>query len=276
MDHAERRLISPPADGRSRPLTVEHSPYPTGIQAVLSSSKLLRMLSPRAALLRAEGLRCLWRQPLLRLMALALTVLSACWGAWLALVPLVVTQLMKLEPAQYGLLLSALGAGGLVGAITVTTINRLLGRRWSMLADLIGTAAMVAAPVFTTNLWIVAAAAFLGGMGGILWTVNARTISQRLVHPGMLGRHALGGGPGRAARPVARQAGRLRPFRRRSPGRHRAVPEGRHPRRARGRRRSRTRRVTPAGSGSRRRAERPVRLAPGDHLPVGTGPRARA
>ncbi|MEU1722585.1 MFS transporter [Nonomuraea sp. NPDC005692] len=137
----------------------------------------------------AEGLRCLWQQPLLRLMALALTVLSACWGAWLALIPLVATQLMKLEPAQYGLLLSALGAGGLVGAITVTTVNRLLGRRWSMLADLIGTAAMVAAPVFTANLWIVAAAAFLGGMGGILWTVNARTISQRLVHPGMLGRY---------------------------------------------------------------------------------------
>ncbi|MGW4404656.1 hypothetical protein ACWEJ6_11520 [Nonomuraea sp. NPDC004702] len=34
-----------------------------------------------------------------------------------------------------------------------------------MLADLIGTAAMVAAPVFTANLWTVAAAAFLGGMG---------------------------------------------------------------------------------------------------------------
>ncbi|MEV3984099.1 hypothetical protein [Nonomuraea sp. NPDC049758] len=59
----------------------------------------------------------------------------------------------------------------------------------SMLADLIGTAAMVAAPVFTTDLWTVAAAAFLGGIGGILWTVNARTPSQRLVHPGMLGRY---------------------------------------------------------------------------------------
>ncbi|MFI6818843.1 MFS transporter [Nonomuraea sp. NPDC050328] len=137
----------------------------------------------------AEGLRTLWQQPLLRLMALALTVLSACWGAWLALIPLVATQLMHLDPREYGLLLSALGAGGLVGALTVTTVNRLLGRRWSMLADLVGTAAMVAAPVFTTNLWIVGAGAFLGGMGGILWTVNSRTISQRLVDPGLLGRY---------------------------------------------------------------------------------------
>lgn len=137
----------------------------------------------------AEGIRFLWQERLLRLMALALTVLSACWGAWLALMPLVATSLMHLDSREYGILLSALGAGGLIGALTVTTVNRLLGRRWSMFADLIGTAAMVAAPVLSTNLWVVATGAFLGGMGGILWTVNSRTISQRLVPSGMLGRY---------------------------------------------------------------------------------------
>lgn len=136
-----------------------------------------------------EGLRFLWQQRLLRLMALALTVLSACWGAWLALMPLLATTLMNLDAREYGILLSALGAGGLVGALTVTTVNRLLGRRWAMFADLLGTAAMVAAPVITTNLWVVAGGAFLGGMGGILWTVNARTIGQRLVPDAMFGRY---------------------------------------------------------------------------------------
>ncbi|MFG2556247.1 MFS transporter [Streptomyces sp. NPDC048581] len=136
-----------------------------------------------------EGLRFLWRQRLLRLMALSLSVLSACWGAWLALMPLLATTLMNLDARQYGILLSALGAGGLVGALTVTTVNRLLGRRWAMFADLLGTAAMVAAPVITTNLWVVAGGAFLGGMGGILWTVNARTIGQRLVPDAMFGRY---------------------------------------------------------------------------------------
>ncbi|MFJ6632456.1 MFS transporter [Streptomyces sp. NPDC091376] len=136
-----------------------------------------------------EGIRFLWQQRLLRLMALALTVLSACWGAWLALMPLVATSLMDLDAREYGMLLSALGAGGLVGALTVTTVNRVLGRRWSMFADLVGTAAMVATPVISTNLWVVAAGAFLGGMGGILWTVNSRTISQRLVPDAMFGRY---------------------------------------------------------------------------------------
>ncbi|HZG04684.1 MAG TPA: MFS transporter [Streptomyces sp.] len=137
----------------------------------------------------AEGLRFLWHQRLLRMMALALTVLCACWGAWLALMPLVATSLMGLDARQYGMLLSALGAGGLVGALTVSLINRLLGRRWAMFADLLGTAAMVAAPVLTTNLWLVAAGAFVGGMGGVLWTVNSRTISQRLVATELMGRY---------------------------------------------------------------------------------------
>jgi len=136
-----------------------------------------------------EGLRFLWGQPLLRTMALALTVLSSCWGAWLALMPLVATSLMHLDAREYGILLSALGTGGLVGALAVTAVNRLLGRRWSMFADLVGTALMVAAPVFSTNLWVVAAGAFLGGMGGVLWTVNSRTLAQRLVPDALFGRY---------------------------------------------------------------------------------------
>ncbi|MFP3986812.1 MFS transporter [Streptomyces sp. E11-3] len=137
----------------------------------------------------AEGLRFLWQQRLLRLMAFSVGVLASCWGAWLALMPLMATKTMGLDARQYGILLSALGAGGLIGALTVGPVNRLLGRRWSMFADLLGTAAMVAAPVITTRMWVVAVGAFLGGMGGILWTVNSRIISQRLVPTGMMGRY---------------------------------------------------------------------------------------
>ncbi len=135
-----------------------------------------------------EGLAHLWRQPMLRGMALLLTVLCACWGAWLALMPLVATDLLDLSAAEYGALMSALGAGGIVGALTVGWVNRLLGRRWAMFADLLGTAAMMAAPVLSSNVWVVGAAAFLGGMGGTLWTVNTRTITQRMVPGAMLGR----------------------------------------------------------------------------------------
>ncbi|MGW2600872.1 MFS transporter [Streptomyces klenkii] len=137
----------------------------------------------------AGGLRYLWRNVLLRTMALILTVLCACWGAWLALMPLFATDVMDVTPREYGAILSALGIGGLVGALAVTRVNRLFGRRWVMFADLVGTFAMMAVPALTTSVWAVAAAAFAGGMGGTLWTVNSRTIAQHLVPDGMLGRY---------------------------------------------------------------------------------------
>lgn len=137
----------------------------------------------------AEGLRFLWNHRLLRGMAALMVVLAATWGAWLALMPLVAKTMMGLSDQEYGILLSALGAGGIIGALSVSWINRMVGQRWAMLLDLLGTAAMVAAPALTTNLWIVSIAAFMGGMGGTLWAVNTRTISQRIVPSGMLGRY---------------------------------------------------------------------------------------
>lgn len=138
----------------------------------------------------AEGLRHLWGQRLLRTMALILTVLCASWGAWLALMPLVATRTMGLSADEYGIVLSALGVGGLTGAVAATWVNRLLGRRWAMFADLLGTLAMMAVPALTTQLWAVALSAFVGGMGGTLWTVNARLIAQNLVPEAMMGRYS--------------------------------------------------------------------------------------
>lgn len=84
----------------------------------------------------------------------------------------------------------------MVGAETVGPVNRLLAVRRAIFADLIGTIALVALPALTASLWAVAASlwavaagAFLGGMGGMLWSVNARTLSQRRVPDEMLGRH---------------------------------------------------------------------------------------
>ncbi|KVL16123.1 transporter [Burkholderia ubonensis] len=136
-----------------------------------------------------EGLHYLWREPILHLMAVTLTVLCACWGAWLAVMPLFATKVMGLDARGYGVMLSALGIGGFVGALSVTTLNRWFGRRTVMFVDLLGTLAMMAMPVATINLWAVAASAFAGGLGGTLWSVNSRTISQALVPGALFGRY---------------------------------------------------------------------------------------
>lgn len=136
----------------------------------------------------AEGLRFLWQRSLLRTMALTLTVLCMCWGAWLGLIPLVATKELHLHPTIYGLIMSGLGIGGFVGAVSSTWLSRRIGRRWVMFGDLIGTFAMVAAPALLANPYAIAISAFLGGMGGTLWVVTTRTLAQKIVPPEMMGR----------------------------------------------------------------------------------------
>ncbi|MFI1585127.1 MFS transporter [Embleya sp. NPDC020630] len=138
----------------------------------------------------AEGLRYLWGHRLLRTMTLILTVLFASWGAWLALMPLVAHDTMHMSAREYGVVLSALGVGGLLGAVLVGRLNRLLGHRRVMLADLIATIVMMAVPAVTTAMWAIAGAAFVGGLGGTLWSVNARLIAQNLVPEHMMGRYS--------------------------------------------------------------------------------------
>ncbi|MDX3691325.1 MFS transporter [Streptomyces europaeiscabiei] len=135
-----------------------------------------------------EGLQFLWQHRLLRMLAVVVAVLGSCWGAWFAIMPLYATNVMGLSPADYGLLVGALGVGGIAGTFVVGWYNRLFGRRWAMLITIFLTSVMMAVPAMTTNKWAVGGAAFLGGIGGTLWTVNVRTIMQTLVPSSMMGR----------------------------------------------------------------------------------------
>ncbi len=158
---------------------------------LVGSFRPARRASAAARPMRAEiveGMRFLWRSPLLRTMALTLTVLCLCWGAWLGLIPLLATRAAHVGPTGYGLIISGLGVGGVSGAVSAVPLNRLVGRRWVMFGDLVGTFAMVATPVATTSAIAIGASAFLGGMGGTLWSVNARTLSQQLVPAELMGR----------------------------------------------------------------------------------------
>ncbi|GAA1876468.1 MFS transporter [Asanoa iriomotensis] len=136
-----------------------------------------------------DGLTFLLRNRLLRTMALLIAAMAGAWSAWLALIPAyAVAGPLGLDERRFGLLLTALGAGGVVGALLVGPVNRLLGRRWSMFADIIGSFALVAVPALSTAAVPVGMAAFVAGLGGTMWTVNSRVIIQSAVPDGMLGR----------------------------------------------------------------------------------------
>lgn len=141
-----------------------------------------------------EGLDFLWKNRLLRTMALLIAVMAGCWSVWLALIPAYAAAPgpLGLSPRQYGLLLTCLGVGGIVGTLLVGRVNRLLGRRWSMFVDIIGSFFLVAAPAVLPSVKgsavPIACAAFVAGVGGTMWTVNARVIMQTFVPDHLLGR----------------------------------------------------------------------------------------
>lgn len=140
-----------------------------------------------------EGLQFLWSHRLLRAMALLITIMAGCWAAWYALIPAyAVGGPLGLTARQYGFLLTSLGAGGVIGTVVVGPLNRWIGRRWSMFVDIIATVLMVGVPAVLParpgSAWAIGAAAFLAGIGGTMWTVNSRVITQSLVPNELLGR----------------------------------------------------------------------------------------
>jgi MFS family permease len=138
----------------------------------------------------AEGLRFLWRHRLLRTLAVIVFVMNLGWASWLAVLVLYAVRPgpMGLSKFGFGLLVTAIGAGGVAGTLLTAPALRLLGRRWAIGADILGTVAMLATPALTANRWAVGAAAFLGGVGATMWTVLVTSIRQQAVPDRLLGR----------------------------------------------------------------------------------------
>jgi MFS family permease len=140
-----------------------------------------------------EGLRFLWQHRLLRTMAGLITVMAGSWAAWYAIIPAyAVGGPLGLTAREYGFLLTSLGAGGVLGTVLVGPVNRLIGRRWAMFFNIIGTVVMAGIPALLPEApssgWLIGVAAFVAGLGGTIWTVNSRVISQSLVPNELLGR----------------------------------------------------------------------------------------
>lgn len=136
------------------------------------------------------GLRFLWGHALLRTLALFVFVMNVGWGAWLAVLVLYAVEPgpMGLSPFGYGLLLTGLGIGGVAGSLLAGPAIRLLGRRWAIGVDVLGTVTMLAAPAVTANPWAVGAAAVIGGVGSTMWGVVVTSIRQQAVPDALLGR----------------------------------------------------------------------------------------
>lgn len=139
----------------------------------------------------AEGLRFVWRHRLLRTFGVMTGVINFAANAMLAILVLYAVgddSAMGLSEQGYGVLLTAIAAGSLLGSFTADRIERALGRTRSLALSLVCAALLVGILALTSNPFLIAAGFFAGGLSMVVWNVIVVSLRQRLAPDRLLGR----------------------------------------------------------------------------------------
>jgi MFS family permease len=135
-----------------------------------------------------EGIAWLWQHPMVLRLAVMLGCMNALTLMALTVLPLYAQELLGLNAAQYGLLITAEAAGGVAGGLICPAIAARLGASRALMLALplmvLGWALIAAAP----NVWVVAPALFAGMFAALLWNVVTVSYRQRLIPDPLLGR----------------------------------------------------------------------------------------
>lgn len=137
-----------------------------------------------------EGLRFLWKDRLIRDLTLFTASMNLFWSGWGALIVLYAVKPgpMGLSEFEYGIFLTAMAIGGLLGSSICERLQKAIGTRNALALDFLGTILLVGVPALTTNPFVVGAAAFFAGIGATIWVILVASIRQRLVPGELLGR----------------------------------------------------------------------------------------
>lgn len=142
-----------------------------------------------------EGLRFLWRHRLLRVLAVMGGVFNFARGAVGAVLMLHVVgpgSAMGLSERGFGVLLTTMAAGGLVGSLVAERVVRVCGRTRSLASAVLAGALMAGAPAVTARPVLVGAAFFTGGLAVVVWNVIVLSLRQRTTPDRLLGRVTSG------------------------------------------------------------------------------------
>ena len=137
-----------------------------------------------------EGLRYLWNERLLLMIALMAGIINACWSGYLVVMVLyaIAPGPLGLTTSGYGVMLTLISIGSIAGAFLTLPVQRWLGRRWAIGLNIFGNGLMFATPALTHSLWLIGGAMFIGGMGGPMWTIAAAALQGRIVPSTLQGR----------------------------------------------------------------------------------------
>jgi MFS family permease len=137
----------------------------------------------------ADGIRYIWTEPRLRITTIAAAVPNFVMGFVEAAIVVIATIVIGASnEAQTGLLVAAMGVGGIVGALFAPRLVRALGLGRTLIVGMTGAGVGLLIFMFTSYGWI-ALALNVGWMIGVsLINVPLATIRQEYAKEGMLGR----------------------------------------------------------------------------------------
>lgn len=138
----------------------------------------------------AEGLRWLVGHPLQRTLSLMVAAGAFAGAAVFSVFVLyaVAPGPMGLTGFQFGLLLTAMGAGSLVASVLVERIERRLGIARTLLLSQVVFGLTYLVPALTAEVPAVVVAFVLAGVATMTWNVTNVSLRQRFIPPALYGR----------------------------------------------------------------------------------------
>ena len=137
-----------------------------------------------------EGIRWLWRQRVLRTLSIMAGTTNMLGYGVIAVFVLFAQDILGVGDVWYGVLLSAMGVGGLAGAIVASRVVKALGPGRTVQGTVILGALLSGTMGLISNPWIAGFVLMLYGVQITLWNVVAVSLRQTLTPDVLRGRVA--------------------------------------------------------------------------------------
>jgi MFS family permease len=138
----------------------------------------------------ATGVRYLAHHRLLRILAVCVGVSNLASTATLAILPLHVISPgpVGLDETGYGILITTIAAGAVLGTFAVEPLRARLGARRVLIVSTLGFPLFSLAPVASGSVIVVGVGLFIAGAISVSWNIVTVSIRQRIVPDHLLGR----------------------------------------------------------------------------------------
>jgi MFS family permease len=135
-----------------------------------------------------EGLRWLWRHEVLRTLGLCLCLMNLTLMGAVSILVLYSGERLGLDPRWFGLLLSAIAVGGLLGTAVSSRLIDRFGPTALLRVGLVIEAGTHLGLALARDVWVAGAILAVFGVHAVVWNVITQSIRQREVPDELRGR----------------------------------------------------------------------------------------